>query len=140
MWSVLKSLLVKFALVRWLLGLFGSLGVLLPLAMLLLKFGWPLLLVLGVLGLPIMIFLFVLGLPVILVLVFGGLLIGAVAMLVPFALVALKIFLFVVLPIWAMWKVAGWVFGWGRGHRPTPPTPPVPPTPPAPPPPRPAEG
>ena len=123
MWSLLKSLLVKVALLRWLFGSFGSLAALLPVAMVLLKFGWPLLLVLGVLAIPLMIFLAVIGLPILAVLVVGGLILGAVAMLLPFALVALKVFLFVVLPIWVVFKVAGWVFGWGRGKPPAPPAP-----------------
>lgn len=121
MWTLLKSLLVKFALVRWILGSLGSLGVLLPVALFLLKFGWPLLLVLGVLAVPLLIFLAIIGLPIIAVLAVGGLVLGAVAMLLPVALVVFKVFLFVVLPIWALFKVAGWVFGRGRPKPPAPP-------------------
>ncbi len=132
MLRLLKALLVKFAFVRWLLGAFGSLAALLPVALLLLKFGWPLLIILAVFALPLMIFLAVLGLPIIAVLAVAALVLGAVAMLIPFAVLAFKFFVFVVLPVWVLWKIAGWVFRSGRGRPPAPPAPPGSPPPPPP--------
>lgn len=137
---LIKALLGKFAIVRWLLGVFGSLAALLPVALLLLKFGWPLLIILAVFALPLMIFLAVLGLPIIAVLVVAGLVLGAVAMLIPFAVLAFKFFVFVVLPVWVLWKIAGWMFRSGRGRPPAPPAPPPPPMAPTPPPPPPPPG
>lgn len=110
MWSALRWLLLRIAAVRWLFKLF-SLGLLLPIALLLKTIGLPVLIVLGILGLPILLLLFVFGLPIILVLVFGGMLMAFLAFVLTLGIAAIKITLLVVLPAWLIWKVVCMVRG-----------------------------
>jgi hypothetical protein len=114
MWSAIRWLVLRVVAARWLFKLSG-LGLLVPLALLLKAIGLPLLGVLSVLAFPILILLFLFGLPVFLVLVVGGLFMGMLAMVLMVGLVALKIGLFVVLPIWLFWKIGAHLFRWGRG-------------------------
>jgi len=109
MWAFISKLVLQIATIRWLFKL-GGLALLLPLAGLLKIIGIPLLLILLVLGLPILILLFLFGLPIFAVLLFGGLLIGFLGMVLTIGVAAIKFAIFVVLPIWLMWKVASWVF------------------------------
>jgi hypothetical protein len=111
MWSMIRWLVLRFAALRWLFKLAG-LGLFLPFAFLLKLIGLPILAVLAVVGLPIIALLFLFGLPVILVLGFGGLLMGLVAVALMIGLAALKIFIFIVLPIWLVWTIVGSV--WAR--------------------------
>lgn len=110
MWSILKWLVMRLAIVRWLFKILGGLGVFLPLAFLLKAIGLPVLMVLGVLALPIFFILFLFGLPLFLVLVAGGLAMGVLFAVLAFGMLALKVAIFVVLPIWLVYKVVSWLF------------------------------
>ena len=116
MMALLKWLVTRFAAVRWILKLLGSLGVLVPIALFLKSIGWPILIVLAVLALPVLFFLFLFGLPIFLVLLAGGAIMGLLFAVLSIGLVVLKIGIFVVLPIYLLWKLAGWMFG--RRRRP----------------------
>ncbi len=67
MWVLLKSLLAKWAILKLVLKAFGSLGWLLPLALLLKAIGLPFLIVLALLALPLILVLAIIGLPLLLV-------------------------------------------------------------------------
>ena len=116
MWSVLKWLVMRLAIVRWLFKILGGLGVFLPLALLLKAFGLPLLIVLAVLALPILFVLFLFGLPLFLVFLVGGLAMGVLFAALAFGLLALKFAIFVVLPIWLLWRLVSWLLR-GRERR-----------------------
>lgn len=109
--SVLRWLVTRLAVVPWLLKSLGGLAVLVPIALVLKLIGFPAPMAVGVLALPVLLVLFVLGLPIFLVLLVGGGLLAFVFALLTIGLVALKIFLFVVLPILLVVKVAKWAFG-----------------------------
>ena len=53
MWTLIKGLLLKWAMLKWLLKSLGSLGILVPIAFILKMVGLPVLMVLAVLALPI---------------------------------------------------------------------------------------
>jgi len=117
MWSMLSRLLLRIAALRWLFKL-GGLGLLLPIAFVLKMIGLPLLMVLGVLAIPVLILLFVFGLPIFLVLIVGSMLMGLLGFVLTIGVAALKIGLFVVLPIWLVWALFGKVCSrrrWCRG-------------------------
>jgi hypothetical protein len=121
MWSILKWLVMRLAIVRWLFKILGGLGVFLPLAFLLKAIGLPVLMVLAVLAAPILFVLFLFGLPLFLVFLAGGLAIGVLFAALAFGMLALKFAVFVVLPIWLMWKLVSWLFR-GRNGVPRPDT------------------
>jgi hypothetical protein len=125
MLAFIARLVAQIAMIRWLFKL-GGLALLLPLAAVLKAIGLPVLLVLMVIGAPILILLLLFGLPIFAVLAVGGVLIGLVAMLLMLGVAALKFAIFVVLPIWLMWKVACWAWRGisrrGDGGSDTPPT------------------
>jgi len=112
MWALLKWLAMKLAIVRWIFKILG-LFAFLPIAFLLKAIGIPLLIVLAVLALPVFFLLFLFGLPIFLVLLAGGLAMGVLFAALAFGLFALKIAIFVVLPIWLMWRLASWAFRGG---------------------------
>jgi hypothetical protein len=114
MWSVISRLLLRVAALRWLFKL-GGLGLLLPIAFLLKMVGLPLLGVLSVLAVPVLILLFVFGLPIFLVLMVGGMLMGLLGLALTIGIAALKIGLFVVLPIWLVWMLVSRIFCRSRG-------------------------
>lgn len=116
MWSAIRWLVLRIAAIRWLFKL-GWLGTLIPVALLLKSVGLPLLGILGVVAIPLLILLFLFGLPIFLVLGFAGLFIGLLAFGLIIGLVALKFAIFVVLPIWLMWKLARglWCWAFKRG-------------------------
>jgi hypothetical protein len=119
MLAFISRLVLKLAAVRWLFKLSG-LALLLPFAFLLKVVGIPLLLVMLVVGLPILMLLFLFGLPIFAVLGLGGLLMGLVATVLTIGVAALKIAIFVVLPIWLVWKLASTIARWmfkGRGDQ-----------------------
>jgi hypothetical protein len=121
MWSIIKTILMKFGVLRGIFAVLGSLAAVLPIALALLKLvGWPLVLVMLVLGLPLLLVLALLGFPFIAVLAIGGVVLATVFATITFGIIAIKIFLFVVLPVWIAWRVAKWAFGWGRGGRKSP--------------------
>jgi len=115
MWSLLKWLAMKLAIVRWIVKILGLLAFL-PIAFLLKAVGLPLLIVLAVLALPVLLLLFLFGLPIFLVMLVGGLAMGVLFAALAFGMLALKVAVFVVLPIWLMWKLASWMFR-GRARR-----------------------
>ena len=112
MWTMVRWLVLRLAAIRWLFKGFGGLALLLPLALLLKGIGLPLLMVMGVLALPVLFVLFLLGLPIFLVLMVGGAVMGLVAFVVTIGIAALRIGLFVVLPVFLVWKLARMVYGW----------------------------
>ena len=118
MWSILKWVVVRLGIVRWLFKILG-LGVFLPLAFLLKAIGLPVLMVLGVLALPILFVLFLFGLPIFLVVLAGSLALGVVFAALAFGMLALKFAIFVVLPIWLLWRLVSWLFR-GRNGVPRP--------------------
>ena len=69
------------------------------------------------LALPILVLLFLFGLPIFLVLLFGGLFIGMLGMVLTIGVAAIKIGLFVVLPVWLVWKLFTKVFRRGGDSR-----------------------
>ena len=113
MWSVIKWLAMRLAIVRWIFKVLG-LAAFLPIAFLLKAIGLPLLIVLAVLALPVLFLLFLFGLPIFLVLLVGGLAMGALFVALSIGIFALKVGIFVVLPVVLLWKLAAWMFR-GRG-------------------------
>jgi hypothetical protein len=112
MWSIVKAILTKFGFLRWLIAVLGSLAALLPIAVALIKLvGWPVLLVMVVLGLPLLLVLALFGFPLITVLGIAGVVMGMVFAVIKMGIIAFKVFLFVVLPLWLAWKVASWARG-----------------------------
>ena len=101
---------LRLAALRWLFKL-GGLGLLLPIAMLLKAIGLPLLAILSVVALPILILLFLFGLPIFLVLIFGAIAMGLLGMVLTIGVAAIKVGLFVVLPLWLIWKLGSMVCG-----------------------------
>jgi hypothetical protein len=124
MWSLISRLVLKLAAIRWLFKL-GGLSLLLPLALLLKTIGIPLLLILGVLALPLLFVLFLFGLPIFAVLLFGGLIMGVLSFVLTIGVAAIKIGIFVVLPIWLMWKLVCWIFRRGDSGPSAPPASPL---------------
>ena len=112
MWAAIRWLVLRLAAIRWFFKL-GWLALLLPIALVLKVIGLPLLGVLSIVALPVLVLLFLFGLPLFLVLIAGGALMGLVGMVLTIGFAVLKIGLFVVLPIWLLWKLAGKLFGWG---------------------------
>ena len=82
----------------------------LPIAFLLKAVGLPLLIVLAVLALPVLFLLFLFGLPIFLVLLVGGLAMSALFVVLSIGMMALKFAIFVVLPIWLVYKLVSWLF------------------------------
>jgi hypothetical protein len=113
MWTLLKSLLLKWGALRVLWNAFGSLAFLLPIAFLLKMFGLPILMALAVLALPVFLVLAVIGLPIILVLVVGGGLLAVVFAALTFGMVVLKLLLPFILLYWVVKLMWRWVFGRG---------------------------
>ena len=109
MWSLLTSLLAKFALLKILLKSFGSLALLLPLALLLKAIGWPVLVVLLVLALPVILMLALFGLPLLGIALVGGALLSIVFWVLSVGLAVLKIVLPIVVIVW----LVRWMMGWG---------------------------
>ena len=109
MFATITSLVVRLAAIRWAIKTLVGVGVLVPVAMILKFVGLPILGVLGILAAPVLFVLFLLGLPVFLVLIVGAMLLAGLFFLLTIGMVAFKIFLFVVLPIWLVWKLAGFL-------------------------------
>ncbi len=116
--ALLRWLAGRLAVIPWLLKTFGGLAVLIPIAFILKLVGLPVLMVLGVLALPVLFVLFVLGLPIFLVLLVGGGLMALVFFVLSIGLIALKVFIFVVLPIMLVFKLFQWIFRGSNGGTP----------------------
>ncbi len=115
MWVLLKSLLAKWAILKLVLKALGSLGWLLPLALLLKAFGLPFLIVLALLALPLIIVLAVIGLPLLLVAVVGGALLTFTLWIVSLGVAVLKL----AIPILLIYWIVRWF--WSRGGEDAPP-------------------
>lgn len=101
--------------IRTFLATLASIALVLPLGLTLLKgVGLPLLLVMLVLGAPLLLLLAVLGFPIIIVLGIALVALMALPLVVVVGALALKIFLFLVLPVWLLVKAVKWVAK-GRG-------------------------
>ena len=109
MWSLIKWLAMRLAVVRWIFKVLGLL-VFLPIAFLLKALGLPLFIVLAVLALPVLFLLFLFVLPIFLVFLVGGLAMGVLFVALSIGMLALKVAIFVVLPIWLVYKVVSWLF------------------------------
>ncbi len=109
MWSLIKWLAMRLAVVRWIVKVLSMLAFL-PIAFLLKAVGLPLLIVLAVLALPVLFLLFLFGLPIFLVLLVGGLAMGALFVALSIGMLALKFAIFVVLPILLVYKLVSWLF------------------------------
>ena len=96
--------------IRTLLATLGSIALVLPLGLALLKVvGVPLLVVMLVLGAPLLLLLAVLGFPIILVLGIALVALMMLPLLVVVAALALKVLLFVALPVWLLVRAVKWV-------------------------------
>ena len=105
-----RLLAAPAVLLKTLFATFGSLFVVLPLGLVLLKsIGLPLLFVMLILGAPLLIILAFLGLPIIIVLAIALVVLMALPAIFAVGAIALKIFLFVVLPVWLLVKAVKWV-------------------------------
>jgi hypothetical protein len=114
MWSAIRWLVFQLAAIRWLFKL-GGLAFLIPIVLLLKAIGLPVLAVLSIIAIPLLILLFLFGLPIFLVFLAGGAIMGILSLVVTIGIAALKIGIFVVLPIWLTWKLFSWIFRRGNG-------------------------
>ena len=108
MWSLIKWLAMRLAIVRWIFKVLGLLAFL-PLAFLLKAVGLPLLIVLAVLALPVLFLLFLFGLPIFLVFLAGAVVMGVLFIALSIGVLALKVAVFVVLPAWLLWRLVSWL-------------------------------
>ena len=106
MWTLLRSFLLRWVLLRDLLKTLGSLALLLPGALLLLKLGWTVQLALAV---PVVLVLVLLGLPFATVAVVGATLIGIVGFAITAGLGLLGLLLPIALPIVAIVLLLRWL-------------------------------
>lgn len=111
MLTALRWLVVRLAALRFGLKFLAGFGLLIPLVFVLKVVGLPLLGILGIVALPLLFVLFILGLPIFAVLLVGGVLLGLLSMALTLGLVALKVALFVVLPIWVVVRAVKWMSG-----------------------------
>lgn len=110
MWSLITSLLAKWALFKLLLKTLGSLGWLLPVAFILKLVGLPVLIVLAILALPVFLILAIVGLPIMFVVIAGFVLLVGFFFLLSMGMLVLKIAIPVILLYW-LFK---WLFKNGR--------------------------
>lgn len=124
MWNVLISLFKKYVLIRIVKRILGSFGVLLPIALVLVKaLGWPVILALAVLAAPLIGVLMLFGLPLAAAVAVGGGMLGLLFFLLTIGLLIIKVVLVVMLVSWAL----KWLFGRNRGDdKPAAPTEPPP--------------
>jgi hypothetical protein len=107
MWLMLKQLFFF----RVFLATLGSLGVLVPLALVFGWLGWPVGMVLLALGLPLLVVLALVGFPFFVVFGLTIVMVALLGAVLTVGLIALKIFLFVVLPVVLFVKVCMWLWG-----------------------------
>jgi len=110
MWSLIKWLVMKLAIVRWLFKILGGFGFLIPIALLLKTIGWPILLILGVLAAPVLFFLFIFGLPIFLVVIVGGMVMSFLFAVLSFGFVVLKLAIVIGIPLWIAFTLFSWLF------------------------------
>ena len=111
MWSAIRWLVLRIAMIRWLFKL-GWLGLLIPIVLILKTIGLPIIAVLSIVAIPIVILLVLFGLPIFLVFLFGSMLMGFLGLVLTLGVAVLKITLFVVLPIWLIWTFGRKVYAW----------------------------
>ena len=116
MWAMIKYLITQIALFRWIFGSLGSLGILIPILMLLKAIGLPVLMVLAVIALPVLLVLLVIGLPIFLVLICGAILLAFAWAFLTVGAVVIKPLLIVGLPMMVIGYCLWWFFV-GRGRR-----------------------
>jgi hypothetical protein len=112
MWFAIRNLLFF----RVLIATFGSAAVLVPLAVLFGWMGWPVAMVLLALGLPLLVVLAFLGFPFFVVFGLTGVMVALLGAVLTIGLIALKVFLFVVLPVVLLVKLARWSWRKMRGR------------------------
>jgi hypothetical protein len=100
MWSLITSLLAKWALFKLLLKTLGSMAWLLPVAFILKLIGLPVLIVLAILAAPVFIILAIIGLPIMFVIVAGVILLVGFFFLLSMGLLVLKIAIPIILIYW----------------------------------------
>ena len=100
MWSLITSLLAKWALFKLLLKTLGSMAWLLPVAFILKLIGLPVLIVLAILAAPVFIILAIIGLPIMFVVVAGIVLLVGFFFLLSMGLLVLKIAIPIILVYW----------------------------------------
>jgi hypothetical protein len=100
MWSLITSLLAKWALFKLLLKTLGSMAWLIPVAFILKLIGLPVLIVLAILAAPVFIILAIIGLPIMFVVVAGILLLVGFFFLLSMGLLVLKIAIPIILVYW----------------------------------------
>jgi ABC-type lipoprotein release transport system permease subunit len=61
-------------------------------------------------AIPVLVLLFIFGLPIFLVFIVGSMLMGLLGVVLSIGIAALKIGLFVVLPIWLVWALVSKIF------------------------------
>ena len=110
MWSLITSLLAKWALFKLLLKTLGSLGWLLPFAFILKIIGLPVLIVLAILALPVFIILAIVGLPIMFVVIAGFVLLVGFFFLLSMGMLVLKI----AIPIILLYWLFKWLFKNGK--------------------------
>ena len=110
MWSLITSLLAKWALFKLLLKTLGSMAWLLPVAFILKLIGLPVLIVLAILAAPVFIILAIVGLPIVFVIVAGILLMVGFFFLLSMGLLVLKIAIPIILIYWLI----KWLFRNGK--------------------------
>ena len=121
MWAMLRYVITQIALFRWIFGSLGSLGILIPILMVLKAIGLPVLMVLAVIALPVLLVLLVIGLPIFLVLICGGILLAIAWAFLTVGAVILKPLIFIALPMMVMGYFLWWLFSGrkrGGGERP----------------------
>ncbi len=121
MWSAIRWLALRLIAMRWFLKL-GWLAFIVPIAMLLKLIGLPIIGVLSLIAVPVLVLLVLFGLPIFLVLVISGVLMTVLSFVLTIGVAAIKIGLFVVLPIWLLWMLIGKIWSWrdcgGDGRKP----------------------
>ena len=110
MWSLITSLLAKWALFKLLLKTLGSMAWLIPVAFILKVIGLPVLIVLAILAAPVFITLAIVGLPIMFVVIAGILLLVGFFFLLSMGLLVLKIAIPIILIYW----VIRWLFRNGK--------------------------
>ena len=124
MWSLITSLLAKWALFKLLLKTLGSMAWLIPVAFILKLIGLPVLIVLAILAAPIFIILAIIGLPIMLVIIAGIVLLVGFFFLLSMGLLLLKIAIFllsmgllllkIAIPVVLIYWLFKWLFKNGR--------------------------
>ena len=131
MWAIIKTLIkglllkwfLKWQFIRTLVKSLTLLVVVIPLAIILMLFGWPVLKILVVLAVLVVVILLVIRLPALIATSIGGILMAIVAAALHFGLLVLKVVVPIALVVWLLRKVFG-ENGKRAGDTPPPPPPP----------------